>query len=600
MLFRSGVLLLAVQRDSASPSGLHWYRSDDDGRTWRYYKAIIPNTSLHLTADALVVGNDIAIVASYDTTSSGFPNDSNDVNRKVYFQWWRYDGAGDWIPESRITVDSPPSGYAYHRATLTLDSSGALFVAAFLRDPCSSSSGPNCSDTIRLWSSADSGSSFSREPDLFRQSLLAGGRLIHLGQRTMMLWGDYSWANPAKVSFHDDGAAPGTWSTPVNAFSDADSIYHGSAYSASPDGSGGLDLVYKDRRENLYYRHFDGSSFSARQLVDSSAYYSVQPGVTRRGSVVFVCVNHVVNLSTPNYEMRSFRVAAGFGTWEQLATTSARTGYPAAPISVPASAGVPCAWTAGTTTSVGIVGGSSATPTPTATPTATATPTLTPIPTPTPTATPTPTPTPAPTPTPVPGANPPIASLTDPFTTLDPAMWRVVKSLATDSASASGGTLTLTPTPSSSSSRVMVKSVSRYSLVGSSVHVNLSQVVKAPFTNVKFRLESPSNPWNEGIGFWYEAGPGALHAFTTTGGVTTNIASPAYSAADHAWLRLRESGGILYFETSPDDVSWTLRATAGAGSTRMPLDAVSLVLEVKEHGSGNPAPGAAKFRSLNQ
>ena len=112
--------------------------------------------------------------------------------------------------------------------------------------------------------------------------------------------------------------------------------------------------------------------------------------------------------------------------------------------------------------------------------------------------------------------------------------WRVTKALASDSATVSGGSLTLTPTPSNNSSRVLVKGIRRYSLLGSSVHVHLPDVVSAPFTNVKFRLESPTNPWNEGIGFWYEAGPGTLAAFTTTNGITTNLAKFTYSPAHHA------------------------------------------------------------------
>lgn len=32
-----------------------------------------------------------------------------------------------------------------------------------------------------------------------------------------------------------------------------------------------------------------------------------------------------------------------------------------------------------------------------------------------------------------------------------------------------------------------------------------------------------------------------------------------YSAIDHAWLRLRESAGVLYWDTSPDGSAWTNR-----------------------------------------
>lgn len=86
-------LLMTIQRDawsSPDPEGLHWYRSDDEGRTWRWYKEILKDGTvgreLHLTVDAIAVGDDIATVISYDSINTGFPSDSSDPNRKVYFQ----------------------------------------------------------------------------------------------------------------------------------------------------------------------------------------------------------------------------------------------------------------------------------------------------------------------------------------------------------------------------------------------------------------------------------------------------------------------------------------------------------------------------------
>jgi hypothetical protein len=37
-----------------------------------------------------------------------------------------------------------------------------------------------------------------------------------------------------------------------------------------------------------------------------------------------------------------------------------------------------------------------------------------------------------------------------------------------------------------------------------------------------------------------------------------------YSATDHAWLRLREDGGTMRWETSADGLSWTVRRTASS------------------------------------
>lgn len=49
---------------------------------------------------------------------------------------------------------------------------------------------------------------------------------------------------------------------------------------------------------------------------------------------------------------------------------------------------------------------------------------------------------------------------------------------------------------------------------------------------------------------------GLLNAVRTVSGTSTTLASQAYSALAHRWLRLRESGGTTYWDTSPDGVTW--------------------------------------------
>ncbi|MGW0566088.1 hypothetical protein [Streptomyces tauricus] len=47
-----------------------------------------------------------------------------------------------------------------------------------------------------------------------------------------------------------------------------------------------------------------------------------------------------------------------------------------------------------------------------------------------------------------------------------------------------------------------------------------------------------------------------LNRLGYTDGTFVNV---AYSPVDHAWLRLREASGTLYWETSPDGITWTVR-----------------------------------------
>ncbi|MFD7791034.1 hypothetical protein [Streptomyces sp. NPDC059759] len=63
------------------------------------------------------------------------------------------------------------------------------------------------------------------------------------------------------------------------------------------------------------------------------------------------------------------------------------------------------------------------------------------------------------------------------------------------------------------------------------------------------------------IGWRYDAGTGVLAAQSQTGfadGASVNL---TYSAIDHAWVRVREVSGTVYWETSGDGYDWTVRRT---------------------------------------
>lgn len=63
------------------------------------------------------------------------------------------------------------------------------------------------------------------------------------------------------------------------------------------------------------------------------------------------------------------------------------------------------------------------------------------------------------------------------------------------------------------------------------------------------------------IGWRYDALTGVLAAMSQVGfadGTPTNL---TYSAIDHAWLRVRETSGTVYWETSNDGFVWTIRRT---------------------------------------
>jgi hypothetical protein len=362
----SPVYLMAVQNDGYSQHhhGLLWYRSDDGGATWSHYADVIaqpdpaafdsalrPQT-LHLTADLVAIGNDVAAVYSYDTTATEFPADAWDPRRAVYLQWWRFDGRNDWSPDPRLTVASPGPGQAYHRAEIARDTLGRLWVQAFLRQSdCSSVGSASCAgDLLQVWVSDDGGSTFQGPQTLAAlQNQIGGGRLIGVGSQLLMLWSDYSLA-PAQLMRRSDSDPVTLWSAQQDAFPDGAHVYHGAALSAVSDETGdGLDLVYKEwvsspDNQQLYYRHFDGQAFGQATPVDTLGDWALQAAISRSGDDLYICVNHMISTDA-SYEMRSYRLADGFATWSTIDTQVQAKAYPGSPEQVdPGDAAIPCAF----------------------------------------------------------------------------------------------------------------------------------------------------------------------------------------------------------------------------------------------------------------
>lgn len=65
-------------------------------------------------------------------------------------------------------------------------------------------------------------------------------------------------------------------------------------------------------------------------------------------------------------------------------------------------------------------------------------------------------------------------------------------------------------------------------------------------------------------GFLIDAAQSAMGLYLRVGYADGGALFPSYDPVAHAWLRLREDGGSLYWETSPDGLSWTVRRTAGS------------------------------------
>jgi hypothetical protein len=324
-------LLAAVQQDGYGGHGLGFFRSNDDGLSWSYYAAIQDDLTKRDTADLITVGNDIAIVYSYEG-----PDLNASRVHDTYFQWWRFDGLGDWISQPRVKVFNYPKGQ--YRAELARDSFGRLWVQAFaLEDPLTSSS--------LIAVSSDNGGSFASrvlDPSLPGRG---GGRLISYGSRLLFVWDLMSSSNGAFFRTRSDGDPVDLWDARQAAFSDG--IYHGAALSALADGLGGVHLFYRAAgyfADGLFYRYFNGRSFGPPSMIENQIDWATQAATTLVGSDVHVFYNRY--FTPTSYEIRYQRLSGGsFSLPVVLDTSGGFKGYPTAIATLPSSVtAIPCAF----------------------------------------------------------------------------------------------------------------------------------------------------------------------------------------------------------------------------------------------------------------
>ncbi|WP_425832557.1 laminin G domain-containing protein [Streptomyces fractus] len=85
------------------------------------------------------------------------------------------------------------------------------------------------------------------------------------------------------------------------------------------------------------------------------------------------------------------------------------------------------------------------------------------------------------------------------------------------------------------------------------------------------------------LGWRYNAVTGVLYADNQVGFSDGAAVSMPYSPIDHRWLRIRESAGTTYFETSGDGFGWTVRRTL---ATPAWVGTQSLVVEMTASRTG--------------
>jgi hypothetical protein len=102
-----------------------------------------------------------------------------------------------------------------------------------------------------------------------------------------------------------------------------------------------------------------------------------------------------------------------------------------------------------------------------------------------------------------------------------------------------------------------------YDLTGSAVFAKMTPPPNGAGSR-EFYIEALRATVNtDKVSFFWASGN--LYWRLTRGGVQISQSSIPYDAVNHAWLRIRESGGTVYFDTSPDGAVWTNRASLVPG-----------------------------------
>ena len=175
-------------------------------------------------------------------------------------------------------------------------------------------------------------------------------------------------------------------------------------------------------------------------------------------------------------------------------------------------------------------------------------------------------------------------TISDNFTTTNTAMWGGYGA----NPSVASGRLSITPTGSYPS----LYTNSQYDLTSSYVVMQLVQAPNIGNGSISATLQMKvDNNNSEEI-----AVEGSNIVFREKVSGTSSDTTIPYDSVAHAWWRIREASGTVYWDTSPDSVNWTNRRNKTMGVSS--LTSVNVVLLAGYWGT-EPSPGTALFDNLN-
>ncbi|SMF86116.1 hypothetical protein [Streptomyces sp. Amel2xC10] len=130
-----------------------------------------------------------------------------------------------------------------------------------------------------------------------------------------------------------------------------------------------------------------------------------------------------------------------------------------------------------------------------------------------------------------------------------------------------------------------LKSASAYTLTGSGITVRVHAPVPDGATSSAASVLVLTGTGGTDAGFIVDSAQTALGLYSRTGYADGDAVFLTYSPGDHAWLRFREDSGSLYWDASPDGLTWTNLRTAATPAWAADTDLAFLVEGHRDAGT---------------
>lgn len=122
-----------------------------------------------------------------------------------------------------------------------------------------------------------------------------------------------------------------------------------------------------------------------------------------------------------------------------------------------------------------------------------------------------------------------------------------------------------------------------HKISGSSVYARIYAPAKSTGTDVyvAMSLQNQVAPEGTNISISINVGTGTIRFNSNVGYWDNNAVQATYNASTHAWVRIREAAGTLYWDTSADGLTWTQRRSLATPAWI--ADVANLSVKVEAH-----------------